>query len=126
MKTSFEQYKAEKKDYLYPFHHAAKSALQSLKSKQRFEVWKESIGAKSFYTDCDNIAHGFEREGIRYVFKADYDDYPFHDDIKHQGYEIEYREARFASKPDFAEHGEFTRWKRGEGFEFCIGFSPAF
>jgi len=121
MTTLYKNYLAERKESMSHYITSAKNAMLFVRAEQKLAAWKKEINAPNkFYTDSDNVAHTYETEdGYKMVFKleADYDNCR-QDDINGQGYEVKIGKR---NKPDFAEHGEFTRHS-GKGIEAYIGF----
>lgn len=92
-------------------------AWRNIQSDRKLAAWKAEIDATSFYTDSHNVAHEFEENGFKYVFKIepDYDgcdaeDYfPRKGGKNSQGYEV-YDVARYEE-----DHNKPPRYQAGKG-----------
>jgi len=121
MTTLYNEYLKKRYYNVMPHYiNTAKNALLSIRSEQSLKAWKESIEAPNeFYTDSDNIAHTYTtNDGYTLTFKIECDDICRADDVRHQGYSVETNCNRHC-KPDFADHGEFTR-HTGKGLQAFI------
>ena len=120
-KTLYKQYKAQRAQTMAHYTPKASDAVRAIKHAQKLAAWLESIDATTFHTDGENVAHEYiDEKGYKYVFKAEYDDFPYYEDMKWQGYSYEVEPA----KPGFAYHcGQGFTHHKGEGLQAWLDLS---
>lgn len=123
MRTLYEQYKSARNGSMPHYTTSAINALRHVRYEANLKAWKESIGANSFYTDNENIAHEYtdDKTGVKYVFKIEMDDHSNWQDIEAQGYDVETNQRR---APEFFEFGSFTRHS-GDGFKAYLSYGQS-